>query len=122
MLHLFHFHGCSISEEMLLGLGEGIGFIYWHPKGDLPFLGGRSNTGKDDQYLEILAAQRCGVAADRKTTSSKTKAEKRMLELLSQDQPVMLQVDMGLLPYFPFFNHYHFGYHLVTAAGYDPPA
>ncbi len=27
---------------------------------------------------------------------------------------------MGLLPYFPFFEQYNFGYHVVTAAGYDP--
>lgn len=122
MRHIFNFHRCNISEEMLFGLGDGIGFIYWHPKGDLPFLGGRSNTGRDgkEQCLEVLAAERCGVSASRRTTSSKTKAEKEMLQWLSRAEPLMIQVDMGLLPYFSFFGQYHFGYHCVVAAGYDP--
>ena len=122
MLHLFNFHDCPISEEMLLGLGEGVGFIYWHPKGGLPFLGGRGNTGRDVKAtcLEVLAAQRCGVAASRKVTSSRNKAEKIMLRWLEQGEPLMIQVDMGLLPYFPLFKQYHFGYHGVVAAGYDP--
>jgi len=122
MLHLFNFHDCPISEEMLLGLGEGVSFIYWHPKGGLPFLGGRGNTGRNEKAvcLEVLAAQRCGVAASRKVTSSRDKAEKIMLRWLQHGEPLMIQVDMGLLPYFPFFNQYHFGYHGVVATGYDP--
>ena len=46
MLEIFKFNGCHLSEEMLLGLGAGVGFIYWHQKGILPFLGGRANTGR----------------------------------------------------------------------------
>lgn len=123
MLHIFHFHGCEISEEMMLGLGSGVGFIYWQQKGTLPFLGGRANTvkgGRDDQCLEISAAERCGVSAVRNTTTSLKKAEKMLLEKLEIDEPVMIQVDMGLLPYFPFYGQYHFGYHGVVAAGFDP--
>ena len=29
---IFHHAGHSLSEEMLLGLGAGIGFIYWQMK------------------------------------------------------------------------------------------
>ncbi|MDK2981274.1 MAG: hypothetical protein PWQ55_1621 [Chloroflexota bacterium] len=121
MLHAIHFHGCDVSEEMLLGLGSGVGFIYWHPKGELPFLGGRANTARKDPQdcLEVLAAQRCGVQALRHVTASSRKAEQALLESLQQDEPLVIQVDMGLLPYFPFFEQYHFGYHVVTAAGYD---
>jgi hypothetical protein len=54
-------------------------------------------------------------------TSSTPKAEKGLLELLEAGQSVMLQVDMGYLPYFDFDGQeYHFGGHLVVAAGYDP--
>lgn len=35
--HLYDFHGHPISEEMLLGLGEGISFAYFHIKGTDPF-------------------------------------------------------------------------------------
>lgn len=122
MLHVFHFHGCDISEEMLLGLGSGVGFIYWQQKGIPPFLGGRANTAKGnkkDECLEVSAAKRCGVSAIRHTTTSLKKAEKALLDKLQNNIPVMIQVDMGLLPYFPFYRQYHFGYHVVAAAGYD---
>lgn len=34
--------GIDLSEPMLFGLGEGLGFIYWHMKTmDFPFIGGR---------------------------------------------------------------------------------
>ncbi len=122
MLHLFNFHQCAISEEMLFRLGEGIGFIYWHLQGEFPFLGGRNNTARsgEDQCLEVAATQRCGVSASRKLTSSQSKVEREMMNYLNRREPLMLQVDMGLLPYFPFYNQNHFGYHCVAAAGYDP--
>ena len=41
MRHIYDFHNHPISEEMLLGLGAGLGFIYWHMKGTMPFLGGQ---------------------------------------------------------------------------------
>jgi hypothetical protein len=34
----------------------------------------------------------------------------------------MLQVDMGLLPYFDFPVEYHFGGHVIAVVGYDPDA
>ena len=43
------YHGLSLSEEMLLGLGGGIGFIYWYMKGmPGPFIGGR--CGKATEF------------------------------------------------------------------------
>ncbi len=122
ILHIFHFHNCPISEAMLLGLGDGVGFIYWQPKGEIPFMGGRTNTARKDPQdcLEVLAAERCGVRAVRHLTASSKKAEKALLDHLNANEPLAIQVDMGLLPYFPFFEQYHFGYHMVAAAGYDP--
>lgn len=121
ILHVFRFHHCNVSEEMLLGLGSGVGFIYWQQKGTLPFLGGRANVGRSGESgLEVDAAAALGVKAIRHTTSSSHKAEHELLRRLEQNEPLAIQVDMGLLPYFPFFNQYHFGYHMVAAAGYDP--
>jgi hypothetical protein len=54
------------------------------------------------------------------TTTSAAKAERTLVDLLQQGIPVMLQVDMGFLPYFDFGGEeYHFGGHAVVACGYD---
>ena len=43
---LYHFYGHDISEEMLVGIGSGLGFIYWYMKMmPVPFTGGM-NSGK----------------------------------------------------------------------------
>ena len=121
MLEIFDFNGCRVSEELLLGLGAGVGFIYWQQKGILPFLGGRANAGRPgEEGMERAACRRLGVGLEIVHTGSTRKAEKWLLEFLEAGDPVMLQVDMGFLPYFDFGEEYHFGGHLVVAAGYDP--
>jgi hypothetical protein len=124
MLHIFDFHGCTVSEDLLLGLGSGVGFIYWHQKGTDPFMGGRANVERPgEEGLEKTASRRLGVGQNSFYSSSIPKAERALLELLEARQPVMLQVDMGYLPYFDFGGEeYHFGYHVIVVAGYDPAA
>lgn len=118
MRHLYAFNGCDISEELLLGLGEGVGFMYWQAKGQPPFLGGRA-TPKPS--MEITAGRRTGVCIEAHTTSSTGKARQDLLNRLASGEPVMLQVDMGFLPYFNFGGQeYHFGGHAVVACGFDP--
>ena len=121
MLHIFEFNNCQVSEEMLLGLGAGVGFLYWHQKGTTPFLGGRANTGRPgEEGMEQTTCRRLGVGLEIIHTGSARKAEKGLLTFLEAGIPVMLQVDMGFLPYFDFDGQeYHFGGHLVVAAGYD---
>ncbi len=64
------FNGYNISEEMLLGLGAGIGFIYWHQKGVLPFVGGRGNVRR--YHLDL--GERTGIRIQEHTTPSPEKA------------------------------------------------
>ena len=117
MRHIYLFNDHDISEEMMLGLGQGIGYIYWHQKGMEPFIGGRA-TPKPS--MEELAAQRTGIKMQLHHTTSARKAKSTLLDLLQQQQPVILQVDMGFLPYFDFGGEeYHFGGHAVVACGYD---
>jgi len=121
MRHIYAFNDHDISEDMLLGIGSGVGFIYWHMKGQTPFIGGRANFERPgEEGLEKTAGRRTGVVVESHTTSSARKAEKALLEMLEAGQPVMIQCDMGFLPYFDFGDtEYHFGWHIVVVCGYD---
>ena len=44
---IFHYYNHPLSEDMILGLGAGMGFIYWKMKmdsGTYVFIGGRGNN------------------------------------------------------------------------------
>lgn len=118
MAKLYHHAGHPLSEEMLLGLGSGMGFFYWQQKGAPPFLGGRTNL--KEFYTDI--GERSGVKVVQKTSSSPTRAEKRLQELLTAGQPVLVHGDMFFLPWFDFSggeDEYHFGAHAFVVCGYD---
>ena len=121
MLHMYDFYNHPISEEMLLGIGSGVGFIYWHIKGMEPIFGGRGNVGRPgEEGLEVTAGRRTGVRVEKHHTGSTRKAEKTMLELLEAGKPVMINVDMGFLPYFDHLpEDFHFGGHAIVVGGYD---
>lgn len=119
MRHVYEFHGYPVSEDLLLGLGAGVGFIYWHMKGMPPFLGGRANVGRPgEEGLERTAGRRTGVAVELFETASAVKAEKMLADCLAHG-PVMIRVDMGYLPYLKLPEGYHFGGHVIVVAGYD---
>jgi hypothetical protein len=121
ILHIYKTHKFDISEDMLLGLGSGMGFIYWHIKGAPPFIGGRANIERPGvEGLEKTIGCRTGVKVESFRTNSARKAEKVLLEMLDAGKPVMLQVDMGYLPYQNLPQDFHFGYHVIVAAGYNP--
>ena len=107
-----------LSEEMILGLGAGVGFVYWRMKfgdQDSVFVGGRANLKNFYQDL----GRRTGVVIREKQTASSAKAETELLKALEQKRPVMLGGDMGMLPWFEFPGDYHFGGHTFVACGYD---
>jgi hypothetical protein len=116
---MYVYNAHPLSEEMLLGIGGGVGFIYWHMQGDVPFIGGRAK-GRPGSRFEKSIGERTGVRVDEYITSSVRKAESSMLALLEIGQPVMVQCDMGYLPYFDFGGYdYHFGAHYIVVCGYD---
>jgi len=118
MRHIYEFNDHPISEDMLLGIGAGVSFSYWHFKGQPPFMGGRG--GVRPPFMEVVAGQRTGVGVEMHRTSSARKAKRTLLEMLEAGQPVMIQCDMGFLPYFDFGGEeYHFGGHIVVVCGYD---
>jgi len=115
---IFHFNKHPLSEDMILGLGDGMGFIYWKMKigtSDYVFVGGRGNT---KEFFHDLG-KRTGVKIEAKSTSSVKKAEKHLLEKLSKNEPVMVYGDMGFIPWFDLPQEYHFGGHTFVVCGYD---
>jgi hypothetical protein len=59
MRNIYEFYGYPISEDLLLGLGAGVGFVYWHMKGNLPFYGGRAKRG----WRRLLEGERACVSS-----------------------------------------------------------
>jgi hypothetical protein len=115
---MYHFNNHPLSEEMLFGLGAGMGFIYWKMKfgeSTYIFIGGRGNN--KDFFIDV--GRRTGVKIDLKSTSSIKRAEASLLEKLEKEEPVMLFGDMGYLPWFEFPEEYHFGGHTFVVCGYD---
>jgi len=112
---IFHHYNCPLSEDMLFGLGSGIGFMYWHQKGISPFIGGRGNVKNFFQDIGI----RTNVKIGEKSTSSAKKAENALIEKLLKKEPVMVYGDMGFLPWFDLPEGYHFGGHTFVVCGYD---
>lgn len=103
---------------MILGLGTGMGFIYWKMKmasKTCVFIGGRGNNSG---FFNDVGA-RTGIRIRLVSTVSEKKAEAALLEKLRLKEPVMLFGDMAFLPWFHFPEEYHFGGHTFVACGYD---
>jgi len=106
--------GIHLSEPLLFGLGEGLGFIYWDAKNlDFPFLGGRT---KPTTITRTVAA-RLGLDLRVEETASPAKAWRNVTAALGAGRPVGLQLDSYHLDYFT--TKVHFGGHTVAMYGYD---
>lgn len=106
--------GIELSEPMLFGIGEGLGFVFWNTKAmEFPFIGGRIKT----DLLTVNLARNLGVTLKVKETSSKTKAWSEVKKLLDDGTPVGLKLDCYHLEYFS--HPIHFAGHYVAITGYD---
>jgi hypothetical protein len=115
---IYHYNGHPLSEDIILGLGAGMGFIYWQMKmdtGNYVFIGGRGNNNNFFQDF----AKRTGVKIDEKSTTSSKRAESLLLGKLARKKPVMVFGDMGYLPWFDLPGDYHFGGHTFVVCGFD---
>lgn len=96
---IFHYYKHPLSEDMLLDLGAGMGFIYWKMKigsSTYVFIGGRGNT---KEFFNDIG-KRTGVKIETRSTSSAKKAETLLLEKLFFKKKELLWF-MGIWVFFP---------------------
>lgn len=106
--------GVELSEPMLFGLGEGLGFIFWNMKSmDFPFFGGRIKV----DLLTKNLAKNLSLNLQVKETGSKQKAWQEVKGLLDSGKAVGLKLDCYYLEYFS--NPFHFAGHYATIYDYD---
>lgn len=107
--------GIHLSEPMLFGIGEGLGFIFWYMKTmDSPFIGGRI---KPDFLTENICSN-LKLKLEVTETASKKKAWQNITTSIEKEKAVGLKLDCYHLEYFT--NKIHFAGHYVALYGYDP--
>lgn len=111
---LLHQLGIHLSEPMLFGLGEGLGFIFWQMKSmPYPFIGGRI---KPDQLTQNIC-KNLHLSLKVQETSSVKKAWQNVKASIDQGKAVGLKLDCYHLDYFT--KKIHFAAHYAALYGYD---
>ncbi|MCJ7616095.1 MAG: BtrH N-terminal domain-containing protein, partial [Desulfobacterales bacterium] len=106
--------GIELSEPILFGLGEGLGFIFWNMKiMEFPFIGGRI---KPDALTQNISTN-LNLKLEVKETSSIKKAWKNVKNNIESNIAVGLKLDCYYLDYYT--NKIHFAGHYVTIYGHD---
>lgn len=106
--------GIELSEPMLFGIGEGLGYLFWKMKTlDFPFIGGRIKT---DTLTENIC-RNLQLELSVKETSSIKKAWQNVEASIGEGKVVGLKLDCYHLDYFS--SKFHFAGHYATIYGYD---
>lgn len=106
--------GIELSEPMLFGIGEGLGYIFWNMKiMDFPFIGGRV---KPDVLTENIC-RNLNLNLEVKETSSIKIAWGNVKSSIDNGKAVGLKLDCYHLDYFT--NKIHFAGHYASIYGYD---
>lgn len=122
MRDMFEFYGFPMSEPMAFGLDGTMGFAYFdsstrsagsEPSDIAIFVGGKQDTITPNS----LACRLLGITLKKQSFTSADKAWEESKKFLLQGIPLLIQVDLGFLPYFE--QEIHFGGHAITLAGYD---
>jgi hypothetical protein len=122
--NVLRFLGFPYSEAMIFGLDATLGFSFWgiNPKlidisSNLEnwFIGGKQGWFQN----QSLACRLLGVQIETRTFQTANAAWEDAKVILIKGFPMILQVDMGFLPFFTDLGEFHFGGHLVSLFGYN---
>lgn len=106
--------GIELSEPMLFGIGEGLGYVFWNMKVmNFPFIGGRIKTDS----LTKNICENLNLKLDIKETSSIKKAWENVKTHIDNGKAVGLKLDCYHLEYFT--SKIHFAGHYASIYGYD---
>lgn len=106
--------GINLSEPMLFGLGEGLGYIFWNMKiMDFPFIGGRIKPDALTRNITNNLNLKLAV----KETSSIKQAWKNVKKNIDNGIGVGIKLDCYYLEYFT--KKIHFAGHYAAMYGYD---
>ena len=112
--NVFRFNGFDLSEEMVFGLGDGIGLAYTKMLSGTPVLSGYG------YQFEDRMCKRLGVKLNKWKSKNAEKGWERLKARLEQGKPSMIMIDMAFLDYGELPEDFHFGQHGVVVCGYDP--
>jgi len=102
---------------MLLGLGGGVGFIYWYMrKMPSPFIGTRYSNSEN--FL-LTICKRLGARPTVTETSSPKKGYAELKATLKTGEPAICYGDLAYLPYFALSEIAHFGGHAFVVFELD---
>jgi len=106
--------GIELSEPMLFGIGEGLGYLFWKMRTmDFPFIGGRVKT----DLLTEKICRNLNLKLEVKETTSLKKAWSNVEQELHKGNAVGLKLDCYHLEYFS--GRFHFAGHYAALYGYD---
>ncbi|GAU79126.1 BtrH N-terminal domain-containing protein [Fusibacter sp. 3D3] len=111
---IFTYYGCPLSEEMIFGIGSGLGFAYVN-LANAPMISGRIKPFEFEE--NIAKALRIGIKI--KSAKNVAIAMEKVKQNIDHNRPVMLYVDMVYLKYMNLDENSHFGGHSIIIFGYD---
>lgn len=111
---IFSFYGYSLSEEMMFGLASGLSFLYLNQSSS-PMVNGRTKVFDFEKKL----ADRLNISIQCKSGSDYKKISQLSKDMIDQNKPILIYVDMPYLSYLGLNKNSHFGGHAVVLFGYD---
>lgn len=111
---IFSYYGYTLSEEMMFGLASGLSFLYLNQSSS-PMVNGRIKVFDFEKKI----ADRLNISIQCKSGSDYKKINQLSKDMIDQNKPILIYVDMPYLSYLGLPKNSHFGGHAVVLFGYD---